>query len=322
MSGSLDHTIGMATATAVIDVDVHAALPVQLNAVLEYMPRAYREKLAYIGAMPLSSSPLNYTYLAGKYVLDPSVPIGELRTPPQAIESVGRELDGFGQLFAVEAMTHAMQSGNPDLSAAIVSAFNDFMLDQWLADSRLRYALAVSTVDPALAVEEIRRHGGDARVGSVWVPTTGERLAHQRAVLEAAVEHGLPVVNHPGSGRIAMTPGAYALEGRYTAPLAAWGELAALVAHGAFQALPDLKVAFLECGFAWLEALLARMDAHELVRQRVRVAGADPPALIERPDSILPDVVVYTRRGPDFHELSENLRARIMCDNAKAVVRL
>ena len=315
------------TAVGVIDVDVHAALPVQLNAVLEYMPKAYREKLAYIGAMPLASSPLNYTYLAGKYVVDPAVDPGALRTPQEAIDAALADVAGFGQLFAVDAMTHAMQSGNPDLSASIASAFNDFMLDQWLGDGRLRYGLAVSTVDARLAVAEIHRHGADPRVGSVWVPTTATRLAHQLPVLEAAVEHGLAVVNHPGSGRIAMTPGAYALEGRYCAPLAAWGELAALVAHGTFERLPDLRVAFLECGFGWLEALLGRMDgADELVREHVRVAGGGDgeaaEALIGRPGSILPDVLVYSGRGPRFETLPEPVRSRIMTENAKAVVRL
>jgi hypothetical protein len=124
-----------------------------------------------------------------------------------------------------------------------------------------------------------------------------------------------------------MTPGPYALEGRFDAPLAAWGELAALVAHGTFAAIPGLRVAFLECGFTWLEPLLGRMgDVAELVREHVRISGGGDgdgdEALIERPGSILPDVLVYSGRGPRFETVSEPVRRRIMRENAKAVVRL
>jgi predicted TIM-barrel fold metal-dependent hydrolase len=325
-------------AAGAIDVDVHAVLPVQLNAVLAYMPRAWREKLAYIGTPPLASSPLHYTYLAGKYVVDPGVPAAALRTPEPVIAGVLDELEqraAFGQLFATDAVTHAMQSGNPDMAATVAAAFNDFMLDQWLGDGRLRYALAVAPQSPALAVAEIRRHGDDPRVSSVWVPSMPTKLSHPslRPVLAAAIEHGLAVVCHPGSGRIAMTPAPYADEGRFNAPLTAWGELAGLVAHGTFTRLPDLRVAFLDCGFAWLDALLARMgDPDDLIRAHVRIAAAGDgdrgapewARLIERPGSVLPDVLVYSGRAPTaiFEALSEPVRLRVLTENATAVVRI
>lgn len=321
-------------ATGAIDVDVHPVLPVQLNAVLAYMPRAWREKLAYIGTPALATSPLHYTYLAGKYVVDPAVPLAAERTPPETVAAVYRdvfETDGaaIGQLLATDAVAHAMQAGNADLGAMIAAAFNDFMLDQWLGDPRARYALVVAPQEPALAVAEIHRHGDDPRVSSVWVPSTPAKLSQPAlaGVLRAAVERGLAIVSHPGSGHIAMTPERFAREGRFSAPLTAWSELAGLVAHGTFESLPELRVAFLECGFAWLEAALARMDgADELVREHVRMAGGGDreaaQTLIEAPGSVLADVLVYTGRGPRFDALPESMRRRIMIDNAKAVVRI
>jgi predicted TIM-barrel fold metal-dependent hydrolase len=321
-----------------IDVDVHAALPVQLNAILAYMPRAWREKLEYVGTAPLASSPLDYTYLAGKYVVDPDVPLGAERTPQAAITAVCDEVfeargAAIGQLFAIDAVTHAMQAGNPDLGAMIAGAFNAFMLDQWLADARIRYALVVSPLEPALAVAELHRHGSDPRVSSVWVPSTATKLWQLEPVLEAAVEHGLAVVCHPGSGRLAMTPARYADEGRFNAPMTAWSELSGLIAHETFMRLPDLRVAFLECGFAWLPALLVRMgDPADLVREHVRIAAAGDgdrsprewAELVEWPGSVLPEVLVYTGRAPTavFDGLSGPVQHRVLAENAKAVVRI
>jgi hypothetical protein len=130
-----------------------------------------------------------------------------------------------------------------------------------------------------------------------------------------------------------MTPPAYADEGRFNAPLTAWSELAGLVAHGTFTRLPDLRVAFLDCGFTWLEALLARMgDPADLIRAHVRIAAAGDgdrgtrewAGLIERPGSVLSDVLVYSGRAPAaiFDGLSDAVRHRVLTENATAVVRI
>jgi hypothetical protein len=130
-----------------------------------------------------------------------------------------------------------------------------------------------------------------------------------------------------------MTPARYADEGRFNAPLTAWAELAGLVAHGTFTRLPDLRVAFLDCGFTWLEALLARLgDVDELVREHVRIAAAadgdrapeEWARMIERPGSVLGDVLVYSGRAPAavYDGLSDPVGRRVLTENATAAVRI
>jgi predicted TIM-barrel fold metal-dependent hydrolase len=263
---------------------------------------------------------------------------------------------GAAQLVAVEAPAHALQSRNYDLSSSLGSAFNDYLLDEWVVDERMRYALMVMPNDPVAAVAEIRRHGDDRRVSSVWIPA-GQRLLGDRLydpVYAAAAERGLPIFVHPGGPGTAMPTPAYSFEGRANAPLRTWSNIASLVAHGAAERFPGLVFVFAECGFSWLPALLERMDAawrkqreqlpelkrapSEIARAQVRLTTSpldddrDGPALgalIEEPGSHLDDVLLYASNYPRagsglevFGALSERARRKVLFENAHHSLRI
>jgi predicted TIM-barrel fold metal-dependent hydrolase len=328
--------------------------------VLEYVPRGWRERVAYLGHFPLSGSPLQYTYLIGQWSIGREALRGlEFPGEPDLASIQRHVFDGegaeVGQLVVVEAATHTAGSTYVGLGANLAAGFNDYVLDRWLGDERLRYALTVFPGDAEAAAAEVRRHGGDPRVSSVWIPTSEQRFGdrHFYPVYEAAVELGLPIVSHPGGGGAMASPEA-GLEGRMVAPTAVWTQVASLVAHGVFERFRELRFVFLESGFTWLEPLLARMDAawraggrrvpqlvrapSDVVREHLRLStlplddDRDPAEirrLIEQ-SPVLADVLVYTSnhpRGGDrprapFEGLPEGTRRKIFSDNARTALRI
>jgi len=345
-----------------IDVDVHPVLATNIGAMLEYVPRGWRERLEYLGSTPLSSSPLNYTFLAGRWVVGVNARPATEAPPGSTAESLqGELLDAHGvdvgQLVASEAAAHA-QSRSYDLAAILASAFNDLMLERWMDDPRTRYALLVTPADPVAAAAEVRRHGADRRVSSVWIPTTPTRLGDRRLypIYEAALEHGLPILSHPGGPAGSMSTPALALESRFNGPTQVWPNVASLVARGVFERYPELRVLFAESGFTWLPPLLRRMDAawrasggkvahlerspSEVVRTHLRFAttpldddrdAAELAALIEDPSTCLADVLVFSsnhpRSGPEwpglrFEALPDATRRRLFAENALTCMRI
>jgi predicted TIM-barrel fold metal-dependent hydrolase len=335
-----------------VDVDVHPLLSTTLAAIFAYLPRAQRERVAYLGDLPLQQAPTAMSFLIGRWAVGRNAEPPPGDRPASSPERLLAELGpvAAAQLVPTDAPAHALQSRNYDLAAALTSAFNDYLLEHW-AGGPLRLALAVTPDDPAAAVAEIRRHADDPRVSAVWIPGGQRRLGdrHYDPVYAAAVDCGLPILVHPGGPKAALAPPEYALEARFNAPQAAWAQLANVVALGAAERHPQLVFVFAECGFAWLPALLRRMDAawsaarprvpelvrapSEVVRAQVRVATG-PFDDDRAPDEIaalaeeLADVLVYASNHPRgggadaLSGLPEQARRRILSDNARAALRL
>ncbi|WP_317890090.1 amidohydrolase family protein [Paenibacillus sabuli] len=162
---------------------------------------------------------------------------------------------------------------NPDCdyANAAVSAYNDYLLEQWLpASPRFKGSIVVNHADPAAAAREIDRLGGHPDLVQVIMCSGARTLYGQRCyhpIYEAAQRHGLPVAFHPGTeGRGvagAPTPSGYpsrymewhnALPGNYMA------HLNSLVCEGVFEKYPELRIVAIEGGIGWLPHLMWRMD--------------------------------------------------------------
>ena len=91
-----------------------------------------------------------------------------------------------------------------DLAATVVSAFNDWIVNEWLTfDDRFRGSIAVTPQDPARAAAEIRRLAENPKMIQIFVATPStHRLGNPffDPIWDAAQEVGLPVVWHPGGG--------------------------------------------------------------------------------------------------------------------------
>jgi predicted TIM-barrel fold metal-dependent hydrolase len=181
---------------------------------------------------------------------------------------------------------------NPDASAILASATNDWLVEHWLdKDPRWRGTIVVSVHEPARAAAEIRRCAPNKDFVAVQMPLSNTLLGHPNfaPVYEAAQEFGLPVVLHPNnaSGQYAMsapfaggTPH-YLLELKANVSSIYSAQVASLIANGTFDRFPELYVVFTEVGYAWVPDLMWKMDAFW------RTAREDTPWLKEPPSEYI-----------------------------------
>lgn len=157
------------------------------------------------------------------------------------------------------------------VACEIASAANAWMADRWLdADDRWRGTICVAVQDANRAAEEIDKWGADPRFVGVFMPLSNRLMGDNTfyPIYEAATRHGLPIMLHPFGGEGIYTtspsfaggPPTFHIDHRvaFTHPYQV--NLANLVATGAFERFPGLKVVFCEFGYAWLPDLMWRMD--------------------------------------------------------------
>ena len=157
---------------------------------------------------------------------------------------------------------------NPDAAAALARAVNDWQVAEWLdREPRLRAAIVVPSQQPAPAVAEIERWAADRRFVAVYLPVRSAIPYGNRIwwpLWEAIVRHELVAELHFG-GSPGLPPTAAGwptswLEEYVDMASAFAAQLTSLIAEGAFDRFPSLRVSLIESGFAWLPAFLWRFD--------------------------------------------------------------
>lgn len=227
---------------------------------------------------------------------------------------VSNALDRFGCKIAVASILHGVVAlHNPDMRAALLSAVNDYLATTWLdAEPRLRGSIYVSGEDPHASVAEIERLAGDPRFVQVLLLAMqpihhGHR--HYWPIYEACEKHGLALAIHAG-GLYRNPPSvsgwpSYQFEDYVMQSMTFENILTGLIGEGVFQKFPDLRVIFLESGFAWLPTTLWRNDkTWRGVRQEV-------PWLDRKPSEIIADRVFLSLQPvdpPAADELSQTLK--------------
>jgi predicted TIM-barrel fold metal-dependent hydrolase len=223
-------------------------------------------------------------------------------------------LDPFGTRIGILSCLHgAIAMYSEDMGAALISAVNQWLVDEWLdRDSRLRASITVCMRDPGLAVAEIERRATDPRFVQVLLMVSGDMPLGRRLmwpIYEAAQKHGLPIAVHAGSiGHHAMTASgwpSYFIEDYVSQAPAVQGQILSLIAEGTFQRFPDLRFVMLESGFTWLPSFLWRID------KEWRGLRREVPWVDQAPSTIIRERVRFSLQpvdAPDADVLEKIVR--------------
>jgi hypothetical protein len=265
-------------------------------------------------------------------------------------------------LGILNPLTSGQGAQDPDLSAAITSATNDWQVAEWTSrDKRLKASVVVPYEDAAAAAKEIERRAGHPDFAQVLLLTrTAEPLGQRRywPIYQAAQDADLPIGIHAfGYGGYPITAGgwpSFYIEEMVGHAQCSQSVTASLILEGVFERFPRLKVVMIEGGLAWAAALAWRLDAQwrklkqelpqlkllpsEYMRRNLwfttqPIEEPEPRSqLAETFDWIGWDRILFATDYPhwDFDDpahalplrMSETRRRQIFLDNAKAVYRI
>ena len=279
---------------APVDCDVHCTVP-NTTALLPYFDEYWRDAITQRGIDRLSLNLTSYPPNAPISARPDWRPKG--KTPGGDLELLkSQALDAFGSRYAILNCLHAAQVfHSEDMSAAFCTAVNDWLVREWLdCDPRLRASILIPSENPELAVAEIERRADDRRFVQVLMWSMNELPLGRRfywPIYRAAERLALPIGVHAGSlyrhAPSSIGWGSYLTEDYVLQSAAFESQLLSLVSEGAFAKFPDLKVVFIESGFAWLPAFLWRANkTWRGVRGEVPWVKR-PPADIVRQDLLL-----------------------------------
>ncbi len=177
----------------------------------------------------------------------------------------------WGILTGEEAL-ECSTLANPHYASALARAYNEWMVHEWLPrDARLYGSLIIAPQDPVGAAAEIRRLGEHPRIVQVLMSHGSYRPygdPQYHPIWEAAHEVGLPVAVHlGGQGGINYAPiGGGPMTYYWTTHALlcqpAMSHVASTIAQGIYEKWPNSRFIIIECGTAWLPAILWRLDAN------------------------------------------------------------
>ena len=160
------------------------------------------------------------------------------------------------------------QIKNPDLGRALMRAVNDWTKTDWLdSDPRWLGSILVHPGDPEGSAKEIHRLADDRRFVQVLLMARSSMPYgkwQMDPIYEAACGAELPIgIHFGGGGDVPITAvgwPSYYIEDHTGMVQAFESQVISLVCEGTFVRFPKLRVVLIESGFAWLPALMWRLD--------------------------------------------------------------
>jgi predicted TIM-barrel fold metal-dependent hydrolase len=213
-------------------------------------------------------------------------------------------------------LASAPAQSNLELGAALATAWNDWLVAEWLdREPRFRTSIVTAYEDPPAAVAEIKRRAADRRF--VQVQFTGrpqEPMGRRKywPIYEACEEYGLVVMTHAFGSYGNPVTGAgwpsFYLEEHVGPAQAMQANVISMVFEGVFERFTGLKLLSAENGFGWLPSLMWRLDASwKLLKSEVPHLKRLPSEVIREHVYVCTQPMEEPPKPRHFRELFEQL---------------
>lgn len=257
-----------------IDTDIHEGYS-SLKALVPYLPAPFDGWIAQ-GAWRGFTQPFCYTSPGNGNRADVKSEDG---SPSVSSYEMMREhvLDRYDVTYGVLTgyFYPTMLKMQYQLGNALASAYNDFVVEHWLAkDRRFIGSIQIFARDPEAAAREIDRMADHPQMRQVKLPVVGD-LAYGdprfAPIFEAADRNGLQIaLHHTTSVEGPYGMGLTYMERHSLISTAIQAQVISLICNGAFDRYENLRFMVLEGGFSWLPHVMWRLD-REYRQGRVEV---------------------------------------------------
>jgi predicted TIM-barrel fold metal-dependent hydrolase len=257
-----------------IDSDVHESFS-NVRDLVPYLPEPYSEWIAR-GAWRGFSQPFAYTSPGSGNRADVRNADGSPSVSDYGLMR-GHLLDAYDVTYAILTgyFYPTILKTQYGLGSALASAYNDFVIENWLAkDKRFIGSIQINARDPQAAAREIDRMASHPQIKQVMLPVVDDiAYGHPmyQPIFAAAERHGLVIALHHtimAEGPFGL--GLHYIERHTLLPTSMMAEVISLILNGVFDNYQSLRFIILEGGFSWLPHLMWRMD-REYRQGRVEV---------------------------------------------------
>jgi len=205
--------------------------------------------------------------------------------------------------YARFAGQHFLSVNDKDLALACVQAYNDWMIDEWCADSggRLIPLGIIPMWDAHASAAEVRRNAARGQQAitfselptNLGLPSLHDADRYWDPLLQACDETSTVLCMHIGSSSMVpkTSPDSPQAMSNALTSMNAYMSMADWLLSGALIRFPNLKIAFSESQIGWIPFLLERLD-----RTFTHSAswGNLPPEITEPPSTQVPGRVYGT----------------------------
>lgn len=179
----------------------------------------------------------------------------------------------------LSASLHMTRIPDDELAVAMMSAFNDVLLEQYLdADEAFRGLAVVAAQDPQAAAAEIDRVGDESQIGGIVLAPTGASPplgdGAYDVMYDAAQDHGLTIAHHASAGAFPLEfPRQFSGLKRFVSVHSlshVWSHMLtimSLLEHGTPEKFPDLNFVFLEGDIGGLPSMMFRLNKEYAIRR-------------------------------------------------------
>lgn len=337
---------------ATIDADIHVNVP-KIDALFPYLSEHWVEYCTQSAFRGPTDTPYPKGY-----------PTSAVQGSESTLEAIQRQvLDAWNVEVGILNCSYGVESiHNPDTQITLSRATNDWLIAEWLEkDQRLRASIVVPSQLPEDAAREIDRVGSHPGFVQVYLPVHSRSLwgnRHNQPIFAAAERNDL-VVGLNFGGAPGNPPTGTGWPSYYVEEYVGMGQIAEaqvmnLIAEGVFDRFPALRVAIVECGWAWVPPWMWRMDKEwkglkrempwvreppsEYMRKHMRwtLQPVDVPGPVEFIQTVeemgSEELILFATDYPHWHfdsperalspDLPEGLRRKILSENARSFYRL